>query len=149
MTKSITGKSAADETMSEKRSVAGAAQVFEQALSGFRASNPQPWIELLAEDAVLELPFAPPGRPGRLRGKDNIIKYFQSSPANIDFKSFTDVQIHRTADPDCVVVELTGSGTVKTTNDPYEMRYVIVLQTKEGLIHLQRDYFNPLTAIDT
>ncbi|WP_020617384.1 nuclear transport factor 2 family protein [Paenibacillus daejeonensis] len=131
------------------REVPGAAEVFERALAGFRANDPLPWIALLGEDAVLELPFNPPGKPQRLSGKDNILSYFQSSPATIDFNSFTNVRIHPMIDSDWIVAELTASGTVQTTGEAYDNRYVVVLHTREGLIRLQRDYFNPLMALNS
>ncbi|GAA3383681.1 hypothetical protein GCM10020369_10500 [Cryptosporangium minutisporangium] len=30
---------------------------------------------LLAEDAVLEMPFAPPGQPARFEGRENVLAY--------------------------------------------------------------------------
>lgn len=126
-----------------------AAEIFKQALGGFRANNPLPWLELLEEDAVLELPFNPPGLPRRISGKAAIIAYFQSAPASIDFNSFSDIRIHPMRDPDSVVAELTASGNVQTTDKVYENHYVIVLQTHEGRIRLQRDYFNPLASISS
>ncbi|WP_185970924.1 nuclear transport factor 2 family protein [Alkalicoccobacillus porphyridii] len=126
-----------------------AIEVFEQALAGFRANDPLPWITLLDDDALLELPFNPPGQPKRLSGKKAILSYFESLPASIDFESFSEVFIHSLDDRDWVVAELTAKGTIQASGKTYDNRYVIVMNTSEGQIRLQRDYFNPLTAIDS
>lgn len=73
----------------------GAAEVFEQVLQMYKAGNPKSLIELMAEDAVMEFPFAPPGRPQRLERKNNIIKYCQAIMENVTITNFTDVEIHR------------------------------------------------------
>ncbi len=54
-----------------------------------------------------------------------------------------EVEIHRMIDPDCVVIEMTGYGTVLATGDAYERRYIDVCRTKNGRIQLIRDYWNP------
>lgn len=123
----------------------GAAEVLEQALEGFRTGNLQPLTDLMAEDAVWEFPYAPPDRR-RIEGKSNIVKFFQaflSSAAVIDFK---DIEIHRMVDPDCVVAELTGCRTVRTTGTVFEGRYVEVCHTKNGFIKLYREYWNPQSS---
>ncbi|HBE81074.1 MAG TPA: phenazine biosynthesis protein PhzA/PhzB [Firmicutes bacterium] len=142
-------KSTASQTSSVQHNSMGAAEVFEQVLEVYRTGNPQPLIDLLAEDTVMEFPFAPPSRPRRIEGKNNILKYLQAIQGSITVTSFTDVEIHRMIDPDCVVVEMTGHGTVLATGDAYERRYVEVCHTKNGHIHLLRDYWNPLASPGT
>lgn len=104
----------------------GAAEVFEQALEGFRTGNLQILIDLLDEDAVWEFPYAPPSRPRRIEGKDNIEKYFRAFLGGGMAVSFTDIEVHHMIDPDGVVVELTGRRTVRATGDYFEGRYVEV-----------------------
>ncbi|NMP23747.1 nuclear transport factor 2 family protein [Sulfobacillus harzensis] len=127
----------------------GAAELFERVLEGFRVGDPQPWIDLLADDAVLEIPFAPPGRPQRIDGKRHIIQYLHTYADRITITQFTDVQIHRLIDPNSVVAEMTAHGMVRATGETYDMRYVVVVRTTEGRIRLYRDYWNPLTALGT
>ncbi len=136
-------KSAASQPPSARHGSMGAAEVFEQVLEVYRIGSPQSLIDLMAEDAVMEFPFAPPGRPRRIEGKNNIIKYNQAILGIATVTSFTDVEIYRMIDPDCVVVEMTGHGTVRATGDAYERRYVEVCRTKNGRIQLLRDYWNP------
>ncbi len=129
--------------MSDSQNSMGAAEVFEQVLKAFQTGNLQTLIDLVAEDAVMEFPFAPLSRPRRVEGKNNIIKYNQAILGIATVTGLTDVEIHRMIDPDCVVVELTGHGTVLATGDAYERRYIDVCRTKNGRIKLIRDYWNP------
>jgi uncharacterized protein len=100
-------------------------------------------VDLMAEDAVLEFPFAPSGRSQRIEGKDNIIKYFQAFLGSATVTGVTDVEFHRTTDPDCVIVEMTGHGTVLAAGTTFERRYVEVCHTKNGRIQLYREYWSP------
>jgi ketosteroid isomerase-like protein len=142
-------KSTASQNPSARHDSMGAAEVFEQLLEVFRSGNPQPLNDLLSEDAVVEFPFAPPSRPRRVEGKSNIMKYLQAIQGNISITSFSDVEIHRMIDPDCVVVEMTGHGTVLATGAAYERRYIEVFRTKNGRIQLFRDYWNPQESPST
>ncbi len=47
----------------------GAAEVFGQILEAFKTGNLQVLFELIAEDAVMEFPFAPPRTAATGRGK--------------------------------------------------------------------------------
>lgn len=136
-------KTKASQPPCERHDCMGAAEVFEQVLEMYRNGNLQSLVDLLAEDAAMEFPFAPPGRPRRVEGKNNIIKYNQAILNSVIVASFTDVEIHRMIDPDCVVVEMIGHGTVLSTGNSYERRYIDVCYTKNGRIQLLRDYWNP------
>lgn len=136
-------QSTASQSSSTQQDSMGAAEVLERVLEAFRTGNLQVLIDLMAEDAVMEFPFAPPGRPRRVEGKNNIIKYNQAIMSIATVTGFSNVEIHRMIDPDCVVVEMTGHGIVRATGDAYERRYIDVCRTKNGHIKLIRDYWNP------
>jgi uncharacterized protein len=136
-------QSKASQTLSARHDSMGAAEVFEQVLKAFQTGNQKTLIDLMAGDAVMEFPFAPLGRPRRVEGKNNIIKYNQAILGIATVTGLTDVEIHRMIDPDCVVIEMTGHGIVLATGDAYERRYIDVCRTKNGHIKLIRDYWNP------
>lgn len=136
-------QSTANQPQSAQVSPMGAAEVFEQILEAFKTGKPQVLIDLLAEDAVMEFPFAPSGRPRRVEGKANIIKYNQQVLSIAKVTGYTDLDIHRTIDRDCVIVELTGHGTVLATGDTFNRRYIDVCRTENGRIKFIRDYWNP------
>lgn len=121
----------------------GAGEVFEQMLKIFETGNLQAMFDLLAEDAVMEFPFAPSKRPRQVKGKNNIIKYNQAILGIVEFTGMKDVAIYRTTDPECVIVEMTGHGSILATGDTFERRYIEVCRTKNGRIKLIRDYWNP------
>ena len=120
-----------------------AAEVFEQVFELIRAGNVHALFDMMAEDVVMEFPFAPPSRPRRVEGKNKIIMYNQAILDIVSFSHFTDVEIHRMINPDWVVVEMTSHGTVLATGKTFERRYIDVCRTKNGRIKLIRDYWNP------
>ncbi|MFF5515404.1 nuclear transport factor 2 family protein [Streptomyces coeruleorubidus] len=105
------------------------------------------WVGLWAEDGVMEFPFAPPGRPRRLEGKEAVAAYMRPYPDHIDLHDFPDLRIHRTTDPETIVAEMRGVGRLVKTDSPYDMTYVAVVTVRDGLIASYRDYWNPL-ALD-
>ncbi|KUM84916.1 MULTISPECIES: nuclear transport factor 2 family protein [Streptomyces] len=105
------------------------------------------WVGLWAEDGIMEFPFAPPGRPRRLEGKDAVAAYMRPYPDHIDLHDFPEVRIHETTDPETIVVEMRGVGRVVATDGPFEMTYVAVVTVRDGLIVSYRDYWVPLAAL--
>ncbi|GGU29857.1 nuclear transport factor 2 family protein [Streptomyces coeruleorubidus] len=105
------------------------------------------WVGLWAEDGVMEFPFAPPGRPRRLEGKEAVAAYMRPYPDHIDLHDFPDLRIHRTTDPETIVAEMRGVGRLVKTGSPYDMTYIAVVTVRDGLIASYRDYWNPL-ALD-
>ncbi|WP_329257206.1 nuclear transport factor 2 family protein [Streptomyces pseudovenezuelae] len=105
------------------------------------------WVGLWAEDGIMEFPFAPPGRPRRLEGKEAVAAYMRPYPDHIDLHDFPEVRIHETTDPETIVVEMRGVGRVVATDSPFEMTYVAVVTVRDGLIVSYRDYWDPLAAL--
>ncbi|GHB83796.1 hypothetical protein GCM10010347_63360 [Streptomyces cirratus] len=104
------------------------------------------WVELWAEDGVLEFPFAPEGWPSRLEGKAAVGDYMRHYPDHVDVHDFPDVKIHQTAEAETIVVEMRGVGRLVETDTPYDMTYIAVVTVVDGLITSYRDYWNPLAV---
>ncbi|MEU0280902.1 nuclear transport factor 2 family protein [Streptomyces sp. NPDC006195] len=102
------------------------------------------WVGLWAEDGIMEFPFAPDGRPERLEGKEAIAAYMCHYPDHIDLHDFPAPLIHRTTDPETIVVEMRGVGHLVQTDRPFDMTYIAVVTVQDGLITSYRDYWNPL-----
>jgi hypothetical protein len=72
--------------------------------------------DLLADDVVIETPFAAPGRPTRTEGKQRVLEYTQAGRAlfPVRFDDCRNVVVHETLDPEVIVVEyeLVGTHTV-------------------------------------
>jgi uncharacterized protein len=57
---------------------------------------------LLAADAVIEEPFALPGRPRRFRGREEFLAFARAGRAALPvrFEECREIAIHDTADPE-------------------------------------------------
>ncbi|PTL84056.1 nuclear transport factor 2 family protein [Vitiosangium sp. GDMCC 1.1324] len=106
------------------------------------------WLELFAEDAVVEFPYARSlDLPERLEGREAIRRYFQDTPKSFLGLTFSCIQRHVTADPDVALAEAHGSATIAATGSPYEQDYVMMVKTRNGRISLYREYWNPVPGL--
>ena len=119
----------------------------EAALDLRRQGRVAEWIDLMAEDIVFEFPFAPPGYPARLSGREAVFAHIKDLPSAIQISDYTEVRMHQTLDPDTLIVEFGILARIVTTDRPYNQRYVCVIQMKAGKIARYRDYWNPLVAL--
>jgi len=99
---------------------------------------------LWAEDGVLEFPFAGPGYPKRVEGRDAIREYLRDYPNLLDVREVVAKTVHETTDPAVVVAEFTVAGVVVATGKPYRFSYIAVITIRDGEIVSYRDYWNPL-----
>lgn len=106
------------------------------------------WLDLFADDAVVEFPYAASvGQNGRLVGKAAIDAYFGGAPGVFRDLEFRDLRRFPSADPDLAIAEVHGSAIIGPTGKPYEQDYVMLLRTRAGKIVLYREYWDPLPAI--
>jgi ketosteroid isomerase-like protein len=99
--------------------------------------------DVLAEDAVLEMPLAPAGLPSRYEGRDAIAELLRGHQV-FSKLAFHDVDIHAMDDPELAVVEFRSEGEFAATGTSYENRYILVMRVRAGQIVLYREYFNPM-----
>ncbi|MFG2976460.1 nuclear transport factor 2 family protein [Streptomyces sp. NPDC048331] len=104
------------------------------------------WVALWAEHGVMEFPFAPPGRPRRLEGREAVAAYMRDYPDHIDLHDFPDLRIHETTAPGTLVVEMRGVGRLVATGKPFDMTYIAVVTVQDGRFTSYRDYWNPLAV---
>ncbi|MFC0844061.1 nuclear transport factor 2 family protein [Streptomyces noboritoensis] len=104
------------------------------------------WIDLWDEEGVMEFPFAPPGWPRRLEGRQAVADYMRPYPDHIDLHGFPEVTIHQTTAPETIVVEMRGVGRLVATDSPFDMTYIAVVTVHDGRITSYRDYWNPLAV---
>lgn len=102
------------------------------------------WHALWVDDAVNEFPFAPPNYPTVLHGKPAIREYMKDFPNTIDVISVPLLRIHQTVDPNVIVMESQIEGRTVATGGPYNMRYICVVEFRDGKIARYVDYWNPL-----
>ena len=96
----------------------------------------------LADDVVIEMPFAPPGRPRRFEGRQQWLAFARAERAALPvrFEECRNVVIHETADPEVIVVEYELAGTVTTTNHRAAAPFIGVLRVRDGKIAGWREY---------
>jgi uncharacterized protein len=101
--------------------------------------------DLYAPDAVIEFSFAgPPGTPVRIEGREAIREYSRqvtASPVRIEGYEVT--ELYQTQDPEVVIVEMRGEGTVTTTGRSFTAASIQVLRIRDGHIVLFRDFADP------
>jgi len=100
-----------------------------------------PMDSLLAADAVIEAPFAPPGRPRRI-GREEFLAYAPAGRAALParFEECQVTAIHDTADPEVIVVEYELAGTVTSTGRRASAPFIGVLRVRDGQVTGWREY---------
>ena len=102
------------------------------------------FADLFAPDGVIEAPFAPPGAPARLEGREAVREYSRhviASPLRLE--DFEVAELYQTEDPEVVITEMRTKGTVTTTGRPFTTTSVQILRIREGHIVHSRDFADP------
>jgi len=100
-----------------------------------------------AADAVHEFPFAYPGVPSRLEGREEIVGWIAAGWAGDvpKFDGYRTLALHTTADPQTVVVEQEAFGTSIPAGD-FTLPSIVVLTARHGQILRLRDYVDVRAA---
>ncbi|WP_436701824.1 nuclear transport factor 2 family protein [Nocardioides sp. BYT-33-1] len=101
------------------------------------------YVDLFAEDAVIEFPYAPAGRPRRLEDPVAVRDYVMAIGAAVRIESFPSLIVHQLTDPHTIVAEVTLHGTAVESGAPYDVQYVWILEERDQRIVRFRDYWNP------
>ncbi|TDD92532.1 hypothetical protein E1293_00705 [Actinomadura darangshiensis] len=98
--------------------------------------------EMLAEDVVIEMPFAPAGHERRSEGREAIAARLREGRRSlpIEFEEFRDVVVHETADPEVIVAEYELVATIPGTGKRGSANFVTVLRARDGRIVHWREY---------
>jgi uncharacterized protein len=99
------------------------------------------YADLFAPDGVIESPFAPPGAPSRLVGREAIREYSRrviASPLRLE--EFEVVELYQTQDPEVVIVEMRAKLTLTTTGRSLTATSIQIYRIREGQIVLFRDF---------
>ncbi|MFD8379831.1 nuclear transport factor 2 family protein [Streptomyces sp. NPDC059679] len=123
-----------------------AVEVFDRAKELLLAHDMLGFADLWAADGTMEFPFAPPGRPSRLEGREAVREYLRDYTDLLDARAVTHDVRHRTEDPNALIVEWAVEGIAVRTGRPYRMAYVAFITVEDGEITSYRDYWNPLAA---
>jgi ketosteroid isomerase-like protein len=102
--------------------------------------------DLFAVDGVLRYPFAPPGTPRELKGRDTIREYHRAAAARRSLLEVegVDMIVRDTDDPEVVVVEIEHHGHSHGSGGPYRFRALGVVRVRDGEIAEYDDYMDPI-----
>jgi uncharacterized protein (TIGR02246 family) len=107
------------------------------------------YADLFAPDGVTESPFAPPGAPSHLAGREAIREYSRHVMASpVRLEDFQDVELYQTQDPEVVIVEVRAKATLITTGQSFATTSIQIYRIREGQIVLFRDFANPRVLED-
>jgi uncharacterized protein len=106
------------------------------------------FADLFAADGVLRYPFAPPGMPRELAGRDTIAAYHGAAADRRSMFEMegVDAVVHETADPEVVIVEIEHHGHSHATGEPYRFRALGVIRVRNGEIVSYDDYMDPIAT---
>lgn len=116
----------------------------QKALSFVSAFDWQGLSDVLVEEAVMELPYAPDGVPQRIEGRAQIVDLMRTQDKAFSAFQIVTHEIYPCPSDDVVIVEATSFG-LRTAGDVYQNRYVFVFQFDRDRICLWREFFNPHT----
>lgn len=125
------------------------ARIAQQFLQNLEAKNADAIAKLWTQEATYEMPYALPGNPSQLQGKEaaqqNIIRITEM----FDRIEFEQVRFYPTQDNNTVLIETQGNFVVAESGKAYRNQYIAVIQTQNDQIVLLREYFNPLIVAET
>ncbi len=104
------------------------------------------WIQLWAPNGVNLMPFALPGTPDRLAGRDAIYGQFKGVPKMFTRMRFFDVEILDMADPGLFFVTY-RSDCLMVTGKEYKNTYCGLFRIEGGQVMEFREYYNPLVVM--
>jgi ketosteroid isomerase-like protein len=106
------------------------------------------FADLFAGDGVLAYPFALPGQPRELRGREAIRGYFGTLGQSRDLFAMEGVEavVRETDDPEVVVTEITHHGWSRVADAPYRLTALGVIRVRAGLIVRYDDYMDPIAV---
>ena len=102
--------------------------------------------DLFAEGGVLRYPFAAPGMPRELAGRDAIREYHAAASSRRSLLEVegVDMIVRETDDPEVVVVEIEHHGHSHGSGGPYRFRALGVVRVRDGEIVEYDDYMDPI-----
>jgi ketosteroid isomerase-like protein len=106
------------------------------------------WIELWADDGIMEYPYAPAGRRRTYHGKADILAYIKHASGRVAADAVEHMRVFPMQDPDIAVLEMTIKGRAITSDTPYNQSFVIFFELRDGKLRRHREYWNPLVTMD-
>lgn len=118
-------------------------------LSIVKGASVDSWLEIWAEEAIVEFPYAPGSYPKRLEGRKAIYEYFKAVAPVFDMLREGPLVMYPSIDPLVAVFEVSIDFRIKSTGKEYCQDYICVLQLRDdGRIVRYREYWDPVRALE-
>jgi ketosteroid isomerase-like protein len=105
--------------------------------------------DLLADDALFEMPFAPPGFDRRISGKESILAFVETVPAIIDAENLHDVEMHTFHDdPGEIVATYKSDMQIKPKMTPYRNDYITRWTVRDGKVTRFAEHYDPIRLVE-
>jgi uncharacterized protein len=121
------------------------AELFRTGIERALAGDTAGYLALLAEDVEFEFPFAPEGRPRRVRGKDELRAYLAPLAGRYASARIASLTVYETDAPDTIVAEFAIAYRTPDGRDGTRP-YVAVVRSADGAVVSYRDYWAPTAA---
>ncbi|MGW0431768.1 nuclear transport factor 2 family protein [Micromonospora sp. NPDC003197] len=98
---------------------------------------------------IVEIPFARPGHPSRIVGKQEFLAFAnpQRAALPVHFDECHTTAVHDTTDPNTIIVEYELTGTLTTTGQQPTAAFIGVLTVRDGKVARWREYQNMLAIL--
>ncbi|MEU6186929.1 nuclear transport factor 2 family protein [Nocardia sp. NPDC047038] len=130
--------------MAADSSVRSPRELVERLFGELPARDPDAFVALLAPDAVFEIPFAIPGHPTHLEGREAIREHLAqrwSGLSGIEVHAIHP-QVYETTDPEVLLVENEVDMTIPGSGRARRRTSVNVVRVRDGQVVLFRDYMD-------
>ncbi|MET7281962.1 nuclear transport factor 2 family protein [Kribbella sp. NPDC005582] len=123
-------------------------QAMIESLGRSWTGDPAAIDDLLAEDVVIETPFAA-GGPARWDGREEWLAFAVPARSEfpVRFDRFTPLVVHETTDPEVAVLEYELAGAHPVTGERAAAQFVGVLRVRDGKIAGWREYQNTYAIV--
>jgi len=105
--------------------------------------------ELLAEDAVQDMAYAPEPFERVFRGRETILEFVETIPALIDCENLHDIWMDTLAsDPGEIVCTYKSDMEIKPERLPYRNRYITRWTVRDEKITYFGEFFDPIPLLE-
>ena len=117
--------------------------MLRHALGDALAPDANDFMAMCAPDVVFEFPFAPPGMPKRVEGRDALADYLTRLGEMLTLDRMTVPVVHPSREDGVFVLEFGSEATSRINGRTLKPRYIAVVRVEAGKIMLDRDYWDP------
>jgi uncharacterized protein len=118
-------------------------------LSLVKGASIDTWMEIWAENAIVEFPYAPSPYPKRLEGRNAIYHYYKDASMVYELKEEKPIVIYPSSDPLTAVFEISMDFSIISTGKAYNQDYICVVKIRDDeRIISYREYWDPIRGLE-